>query len=486
MSPQSPACFTPPPQRRGCRVAVIGLGGSGVAASRLLQAQGAVVVALDEQDTPALQRQAENLRSWGATVILGCKSLPSTPFDLAVVSPGMPPQSPLMQGIAARSIPAIGELELGYRHTLCPTVGITGTNGKTTTTELTERLLRQAGQRTLAAGNIGLPLCAVAERTGEMDCLALEISSFQLETVEHYHPVVAVLLNLTPDHFDRYASMAEYIRAKARIFARQTPQDWAIVQQEAWDQMRALGLNIPSRLLTFSARHAQADIRLEGSHIVCHHAAFAGPLLDLNTVQLRGPHNAENLMAALAIGLTLGLDMNAVRAALRSYTPARHRCEFVAEANGVKFVNDSKATNVDAVKQALYSVPAGPGESSNIWLIAGGKDKGFTYDEIGPDLARRVKGAFLIGETRHKIAAAWGRFTPCTGVDSLLEAVTRAAQSAAHGEVVLLSPACSSFDMFQNYQDRGDQFRQAVLDWVQRQPQRPEPKNQTTQKGIGI
>jgi UDP-N-acetylmuramoylalanine--D-glutamate ligase len=474
------------PDWRGRRVVVIGLGGSGVAAAKLLLAQGALVTALDEHDKPALRQEAEALRQWGATVSLGCPTLPAQAFDLAIVSPGMPPARPLMRAVRERSIPVIGELELGYRHTQCPSIGITGTNGKTTTTELVERLIRQAGRRTVAAGNIGLPACAVADRTGQMDYLTLEISSFQLETVEQFHPVAAILLNLTPDHFDRYSGMADYIRTKARIFENQTADDWAIVQSEALGQMQALGLTIPSRLITFSAREAQASLYLEAGWIVSRDPQFPGRLLELQSVQLRGPHNAENLMAALAVGLVLGLDMDAVRQALQNYTPARHRCELIAEINGVKFINDSKATNVDAVKQALYSVEPGTNGEANIWLIAGGKDKGFAYDELGPDLASRVKGAILIGETKTKIAAAWRRFTPCTQVGSLLEAVSRAAKSATYGEVVLLSPACSSFDMFQNYQDRGDQFRQAVLGLAQPSGTPPPPAKKVTEKGIAI
>ena len=475
--------FSPPPQWRGQRVVVVGLGASGVAASRLLLAHGASVAALDAADTPGLRAQGENLATLGATVELGCKALPAGTFDLAVVSPGVPPASPLVREVARRGMPLIGELELGYRHTQCPSLAITGTNGKTTTTELVERLILQAGRQTIAAGNIGLPSCEVAERTPTLDFLTLETSSFQLETIQHFHPVAAVLLNLTPDHFDRYTGMEDYIRAKARVFMNQGPEDWAIVQMEAWEQMAALRLGVAGRRLTFSARAPQADLYWEPGWIACRHPEYPGKLLDLSTVRLRGPHNIENLMAALAIGLVLDLDMEAVRSALRSYLPAPHRCEWVAEVEGVSFINDSKATNVDAVKQALLSVDPGPDGGPNIWLVAGGKDKGFQYHELGPILARRVKGVFLIGETRERIKMAWSRFTPCTGVDSLLEAVTRAAQSATRGEVVLLSPACSSFDMFQNYQDRGNQFRQAVRAWARQRGVTLPPEVKEIKKG---
>lgn len=484
MNPPTPSTrFSPPPPWRGQRVVVIGLGASGLAASRLLLAHGARVVALDAADQPALRAAGASLATQGATVELGGKSLPAGDFDLAVVSPGVPPASPLVRDVVRRGIPLIGELELGYRHTQCPSLAITGTNGKTTTTELVERLILQAGRRTVAAGNIGRPSCEVAERTSALDFLTLETSSFQLETIEYFHPVVAVLLNLTPDHFDRYAGMDDYIQAKVRVFMNQSSTDWAIVQTEAWEQLAARRLELAGRRLTFSAHAPQADLYCEAGWIVCRHPEFAGRLLDLRTVRLRGPHNVENLMAALAIGLVLDLDMEAVRGALQSYLPAPHRCEWVAEIEGVSFINDSKATNVDAVKQALLSVDPGPDARPNIWLVAGGKDKGFAYDELGPLLARRVKGAFLIGETRERIKMSWSRFTPCTGADSLLEAVTRAAQSATRGEVVLLSPACSSFDMFQNYQDRGDQFRQAVRDWARQRGVSLPPDVRKIEKG---
>ena len=475
----------PVPVWLGRRVAVVGLGESGLAASRLLLGQGASVWACDEADRPGLRSALEGLSASGARVQLACAALPEEPLDTVVASPGVPPASPLLRGAAARAIPVIGELELGFRHSRCPSLAITGTNGKTTTTELTERLLLRAGKRTVAAGNIGLPSCAVADRSGEFDYLTLEVSSFQLETVEFFRPVVAVLLNLTPDHFDRYSGMDDYIRAKARVFLNQQADDWALVQWEALERMRAMGLGIPSRLVTFSARASDADLCVEGRRVLSRHPAFPGSLLDLDSVALRGPHNAENLMAAFGIALCLGLDRDAARDALASYTPAPHRCEAVAEVDGVKFVNDSKATNIDAVRQALLTIEAGPAGAPNIWLIAGGKDKGFDYGDLGPLLAERVRGTFLIGETQAKLRGAWEAFTPCVGAGSMLEAVTKAAQAATRGEVVLLSPACSSFDMFQNYRHRGDVFRQAVQDWARQRGSTCCPANDN-QKGDRI
>jgi len=302
----------------------------------------------------------------------------------------------------------------------------------------------------------------VVDQTGDLDFLTLEVSSFQLETIRFFRPVVGVLLNITPDHLDRYLGMPDYALAKARLFMNQQPFDWAIVQSQALARLSALNVTLPSKVITFSADDRDADLSLDRTLLVSRLDGWAGPLLNLEDCRLSGPHNAENAMAALAVGRVLRVPLEIMVESLKSYEPAAHRCERVAEINGVKYVNDSKATNLDAVQKALLTMPQGRGGGPNVWLIAGGRDKAFEYDTIGPLLAQRVKGAFLIGESREKIRAAWSCFTPCTPVDSLLEAVAEAARNAVAGDVVLLSPACSSFDQFRNYQHRGDVFRQAV------------------------
>jgi UDP-N-acetylmuramoylalanine--D-glutamate ligase len=316
----------------------------------------------------------------------------------------------------------------------------------------------------LAAGNIGRPLCAVADRARELDFLTLEVSSFQLETIEFFRSVIAVLTNLTPAHLDRYDGMEPYIRAKARIFENQQIFDWAIVQSEALAQLTKLKIEIPSKVITFSATDPTADFHFDRGLIISRMENWSGPLLNMDDVQLRGPHNAENIMAALAVGRVLRLPLEGMVEAIKSFKPAPHRCEFVAEIGGVKFVNDSKATNVDAVAKALLAMPQSENDREpNVWLLAGGRDKGFDYHDLGPVLSRRVKGAFLFGETSEKIRAAWGLFTPCAVLPTLLEALAVAVTRAKPGDVVLLSPACASFEQFRNYQHRGDVFRAAVL-----------------------
>ena len=455
------------------RVLVVGLGASGLAAAELLRRRGSKVLAVDSADTEVLRRHAEELRAVGVEAELGCRVLPRGRFDLAVVSPGVPWTNPILKALGERGVRVIGELELGYQHSLCLNIAISGTNGKTTTTELVERVLTRHNVKTIAAGNIGVPLCQVAEQTRELDFLTLEVSSFQLETTQFFRSAIAVLLNITPDHLDRYSSMADYAKAKARLFANQQAFDWAIIQSEALAQLRSLKVEIPSKIITFSAANRRADLWLERGLILSRMEGWAGPLLDMDHCLLHGPHNAENLMAALAVGRVLRIPLESMVESLKTYTPAAHRCELVAELNGVKFINDSKATNLDALQKALLSTPPGRCGEPNVWLIAGGKDKGFEYHDIGPLLSQRVKGAFLIGEAREKIRAGWGLFTSCTFCDSLVEAVPDAMRNAVAGDVVLLSPACSSFDQFQNYQHRGEVFRQAV-----KRLQQPTPATQ--------
>ncbi|MBI4327213.1 MAG: UDP-N-acetylmuramoyl-L-alanine--D-glutamate ligase [Chloroflexi bacterium] len=445
---------------------VIGLGRRGRAACRLLRRCDAGVMGMDQASTAELRLEAEELKSLGVNVQLGVRTAPPQAFDFAVLSTGDPGVSVLVQTLAARGIPVISELELGFRRTCCLCIGIAGTNGKTTTVELIERILTATNRKTIAAGHSSLPICAVAERTKDLDFLTLEVSSFQLETITYFRPAVAVLLNITPDHLDRYPTLAACVRATSRLFMNQQLFDWAIAQSEALAQIRSQNLPVPSKVITFSANNRRADIYLDRGLLISRLPDWTGPLLDMDHCQLRGPHNAENLMAALAVGRVLRLPLDQIIDALKTCAPAPHCCELVAEISGVKFINDAKAANADALQKAIWSVPPGRGGEPNVWLIAGGQDKGLEYQDLGPLLAQRVKQAFLIGETRERMRAAWSLFTPCTPADSLLEAVSKAAENAVSGDVILLSPAGSSFDMFQNYQHRGELFRQAVEQWA--------------------
>ncbi|MDB6020274.1 MAG: UDP-N-acetylmuramoylalanine--D-glutamate ligase [Pedosphaera sp.] len=458
------------------QVLVIGLGERGRAACRLLHDSGANVMAVDQADTEDLRLEAGRLRPLGIEVELGATKNPSRQFSLAVVSPAVPGTTPMVQEMRQRQVPIIGEFELGFQQSHCLNIAIAGTNGKGTTGELIESILKHNGRKTAVCGHGARPVCSVVPQTKDLDYLILQVNSFQLETTQFFRPAVAVLLNLTPDHLDRYGSAAAYYRAVARLFENQQAFDWAIIQSEALAELRALDIPINGKIITFSANNRRADIFLDRGLLISRVPGWSWPLLDMDQCALRGAHNAENLMAALAVGHVLRLPLDAMVDALKAQPHGPNRFELVAEINGVKYINDSKATNVDALHKALLSIPPAPAGEPNTWLIAGGKDKGLEYHYAGPLISQRVKGAFLIGEAREKIRAAWSLFTPCTMAGSLLEAVKIAAKNAAPGDVILLSPACSSFDQFRNYQHRGEVFRQAVHELAADQNEPPQNK----------
>ena len=359
-------------------------------------------------------------------------------------------------------VPVISELELGFRFCSCPVAAITGTNGKTTTTELCSAVLQAAGMVAPAAGNIGRAFCDLFRRgdaksadAARLDAVVLEVSSFQLERIEQFRPRVSVMLNVTPDHLDRYASMSDYAAAKERVFMNQQPDDLAVVNADCLGDFASLRRPGAPRQMVFSARGRREGcaLWLEGTKIF---SAQTGEMLDMATTHLRGPHNAENIMSALAVGEAFRVPLDVTRQAVMAYRPLPHRCEWVAEIDGVSYVNDSKATNTDAVEKALA------GYDRPVVLIAGGKDKGFDFAALNEMLRRKVKLAVLIGETREKIALSWSPAVRCVKADTLKTAVELARQNAQRGDIVLLSPACSSFDMFQSYEDRGNQFKQIV------------------------
>jgi len=429
-------------------VAVLGAGLSGMAAALLLGAEGAQVTVLDNADEKQLLKSTlENLRAHNVHVSCGSDvEHDSSVYDFVVLSPGIDPGSPLARNFSSRHIETIGELELGWRSCELPVIAITGTNGKTTTTELLAQMLNACGQRTIACGNIGKPLSEVVREQEKYDVLTVEVSSFQLETIRTFRPSISVWLNFAPDHLDRYLSVAEYRAAKFRIFENQTADDLAVVN--AIENLP----NIAARRVTFSAYEDQADFRLYGGAIVYQNEV----VLRLAETKLRGSHNIENLMATLAVGLARGLTFNEMVPPLSHYEPQPHRCEFVREVGGTVYINDSKATNLDAVEKALLA------QNKPVILIAGGKDKGFTFDPLRRLVSEKVRASILIGEMAESIATSWGDAVPTEIAHSLADAVERAHATVRPGEVVLFSPGTSSFDMFKSYADRGDQFRALV------------------------
>jgi len=445
---------------RGKDVLVLGLGRSGMAAASLLQRDGARVVVRDEATDDLLQERAVRLRQLGVRVELGNQYDHSAHFDLAVLSPGIAPERPIVREVLTQRTPLLSELELAYRFCLCPIVAITGTNGKTTTTELIATMLTECGKRTAAAGNIGHAFSDAVEASAGLDALVLEVSSFQLEKIEQFHANVSVLLNITPDHLDRYESMDEYAAAKAFVFLNQQPEDTAVISVEALEKLQRMGLAIKARPVTFSAYNRPADVWLDWfdqDTIWCRLPECRGILLKMSETNLRGVHNAENVLATLATGLAMGLPVSRMREAICGYCPQPHRCEFVAEIDGVTYINDSKATNVDAVEKALRSLP---GRSV---LIAGGRDKSLDFTSLREVIAEKVKLAVLIGEAQNKMWRAWSKAALCIRAYSMEEAVRMAASNTLPGDTVLLSPACASFDMFDNYEHRGDEFKRHVF-----------------------
>lgn len=427
---------------------MLGAGLSGTAAALLLKDEGASVTVLDSaEEGKLLKSTLDNLRGRGIRIVSGPEAdRDSGHYDFAVLSPGIDPDSALARNFAGRGVEIIGELELGWRLSGLPAIGVTGTNGKTTTTELLAQMLNACGQRTIACGNIGKPLSEIARRRGQFDLLTVEVSSFQLETIRTFHPEIAIWLNFAPDHLDRYSSVGEYRSAKLRIFENQTAADVAIVNAaETLPELAA-------RKITFSAYADRADFRLAQGAIIYENE----PVLRLAETKLRGSHNIENLMATLAAGMARGLSFAEMVPPLSIYQPQPHRCEFVRQIGGVDYINDSKATNLDALEKALLS------QTKPVVLIAGGKDKGFNFEPLRTLLQKHVKSAVLIGEIAEQIARDWNGAVSCEVAISLADAVERARAAAAPGEVVLFSPGTSSFDMFKSYADRGDQFRALV------------------------
>ncbi|OLB18357.1 MAG: UDP-N-acetylmuramoylalanine--D-glutamate ligase [Verrucomicrobia bacterium 13_2_20CM_2_54_15_9cls] len=429
-------------------IVVLGAGLSGSAAALLLRSEDAQVTLLDSaEEQNLLKSTVDNLRTHGVGVICGAAAdEDSATYHMAILSPGIDPASRLARNFSSRGIEMISELELGWRSSEIPVIAVTGTNGKTTTTELLAEMLNACGQRTIACGNIGKPLSEVAREKKPFDVLTVEVSSFQLEAIRTFRPSISLWLNFAPDHLDRYRSVADYRAAKLRIFENQMESDVAIVN--AIEKLPA----VRPRKITFSAYADQADFRVSQGAIVYQDE----PILRLADTKLRGLHNIENLMATLAAGMARGLSFEEMVAPLCAYEPRPHRCEFVREVGGVEYVNDSKATNLDAVDKALRA------QNKPVILIAGGKDKGFSFDPLRPLVKEKVRSTILIGEMAENIRRSWNGAVECEIANSLADAVERAHATAGPGEVVLFSPGTSSFDMFKSYGDRGDQFRALV------------------------
>ena len=439
------------------RVLVVGLGKSGVASALFLKARGARVTVSDTKSQNELREEIPKLLDAGIIVETGGHG--ERTFrgqDLIVVSPGVPVDTPQLAQARGQGIPVIGEIELAARFLKGHIVAITGSNGKTTTTALTGEVISMGGWESLVGGNIGTPAISLVEESTDDSYVVLEVSSFQLETIQSFHPFIAMVLNITPDHLDRHSTFQAYVDAKARIFENQTGEDFAVLNA---DDPTCVGLAERTRgqKIWFSRkREVEAGAFLRNGQIVFREVDTAREIMPVGEIKLKGAHNLENVLAAVCAGMLVQTEPSRIRRAVQEFKAVEHRLEYVATVRGVEFYNDSKATNVDATIKALESFPA------NIHLILGGKDKGSDYTVLTPLLKERVRRVYTIGAAAEKIESQIGGAVEVVPAATLENAVRRAAASAQEGDIVLLAPACASFDQFQNYEHRGRVFKQTV------------------------
>ena len=441
---------------QGKRVLVVGLARTGIGVVRFLAEQRARVTATDIRTADELQEYSSAIRDLVVNTELGAHRVETfLNADLIVVSPGVPLSIEPITAARERGIEVIGEIELACRFIRDPIIGVTGTNGKTTTTLLLGDMLKASGRRVFVGGNVGNPLIECAGR-GTWDHVVAEISSFQLEGIDTFRPHIALMLNITEDHLDRYPDYGEYIRAKFRIFSNQRASDFAVLNADD-GTIDAMSSEIKAKKWYFSLTSSvEVGAFFNGDDLVCFDHKGTRERLELGRVSLRGIHNIENMLAAAAAAKICSCPREAIQTALESFRGLPHRLEFVRELDGVNFYNDSKGTNVGSVVKSLRSF------YHPIILIAGGKDKGGDYSLLKGTVTERVKLLVLMGEARRRMAEALGGCVPIAMAGTLEEAVHRAFDEAKPGDIVLLSPACSSFDMFRDYEERGDLFKEIV------------------------
>jgi UDP-N-acetylmuramoylalanine--D-glutamate ligase len=444
----------------GKKVLVMGAARSGVACAKFLLARGATVALNDAQPIEKWSPAALALKGEG----VGCLSGEAPGWlldqlDLVVISPGVPTKAIPLRYAERAGAEVIGEVELSSRFLKGRIVAITGSNGKTTTTTLIGELLKDAGLPTQVGGNIGTPLISLVETSRADGWTVVETSSFQLETIKQFHPTVALVLNVTPNHMDRYESFTDYAAAKHRIFMNQGPGDVAILNAgdevvSSWTQ------GLRAHVTWFSVKkELEEGLFLRGRELVSRSNTAERVLLTRDELNLRGLHNVENVLAALAAGLACGAAPDSMRGTIRHFQPVEHRLEFVAEIESVKFYNDSKATSVDATVKALEAFDDEPGK---IVLILGGRGKQAPYAPLASLVSERVRKLVLIGEDAGTIERELGDLVPSERAADLAKAVTVSFQAAQPGDTVLLAPACASFDMFQSYEHRGRVFKEEV------------------------
>ena len=446
---------------KGKKVLVVGLGKSGLAAALFLRRRGAQVTVSDVRSAEALAQDIPALLEEGIMVEAGGHGLLTfRRQDLIVVSPGVPLNTPELAQVKSFGLPVIGELELAARFLKGKILAITGSNGKTTTTTLVGEILLKAGLTALVGGNIGVPVIALIDESTDDTWSVLEVSSFQLESTVQFHPKIAVILNITPDHLDRHGSFENYARAKERIFAAQDEHDYVVLNADNARAAEAAS-RAKAQVYLFSIEHeVERGAWLDDGFVVYRAGKdeHIERVVPLTGIPLKGAHNVENVLAAVCASRLAGASAESIREAVQNFQAVEHRLEFVATVNGVDFYNDSKATNVDATMKAVASFQSG------IHLIMGGKDKGSDYTQLAQLLRARVRAVYTIGSAAAKIESQLRGMVSILSCETLDNAVSAAASAAHPGDVVLLAPACSSFDQFESYEHRGRVFKELVAE----------------------
>jgi len=439
------------------RYLVAGAARSGAAAAEFLVKYGAEVTVSDIKKESDIPEMADSLKSLGVRLDLGghTESL-FLNSDCIVLSPGIPVENPVIKKAVNSGVEVISEIELAFRHTDACIVGITGSNGKTTTTALTGSILKEGALNSVTCGNIGNSFIGELLKNPATEYFVIELSSFQLETIGSFNPKAGTILNITPDHLDRYSGIEEYAAAKFRIFLNQSPGDTAVLNYDD-PLLNALAGKLRSKVIFFSMKtKVDNGLFLRGCEIIYAEGGKERLFCQSNLLTLKGRHNIENFMAASLLGLSVGLKKETIIKAASEFRPVEHRLEFVREVNGVAFYNDSKATNVDATIKALESF------NGKLILILGGKDKGSDYNVLKDQLVQKVEYLIITGEASAKIAKQLGEKVPHIIEAKFDDAVKTAIQIAEHGNIVLLAPACASFDQFKNFEERGRRFKEII------------------------
>lgn len=446
----------------GKKALVCGMAKSGIAAGALLKRLGAEVTLQDKKEREKIP-DANRLEQEGFRLCTG-----KNPDDIAcgqdliVLSPGIPGDLPFIQEAEAAGVPVLSEVELAYRLTPCPITAITGTNGKTTTTTLVGEIMKAVRPHTAVVGNIGISYCQEVGRLTERDWVVAEISSFQMEKADQFHPHISAVLNITPDHLDRHKTMETYVAMKERVFARQGAEDFCILNYGD-SYCRAMAEKTKARVFFFSSQEKPEEgIFLEGENIRVRWDDMDEVLLSVNDLQILGVHNYENAMAAAAAGICAGVSLDTIREVLKNFRGVEHRIEYVATVDGVDYYNDSKGTNTDASVRAVLAM------KKPIVLIGGGYDKKVSFDDWTKLFSGRVKHLVLIGATAPQIRASAEKFgfTEISDCGTFAEAIDLCREKAAPGDCVLLSPACASWGMFENYEQRGELFKEQVRGYL--------------------